>query len=66
VKQIAGLFVILVRRIDRDLRLNTENRRLGLLRGRWVVKIKKTDWEILVIFAFCAAVAFIIVWRLGW
>ncbi|HUV52700.1 MAG TPA: hypothetical protein VMW64_06460 [Dehalococcoidia bacterium] len=34
--------------------------------GRWVVKIKKTDWEILVIFAFCAAVAFIIVWRLGW
>jgi hypothetical protein len=66
VKQIAGSFVILVRRSDRDCRLGSENRSPGLLDGGWVVKMKRTDWEILIIFTFCAAVALIVVWRLGW
>jgi len=46
-----------------DLGERTEPRALG-----WevVVKMKKTDWDILIVFTFCAAVALLIVWRLGW
>jgi hypothetical protein len=66
VKQIAGSFVILVRRSDRDCRFGYGNRNSGLPDGGWVVQMKRTDWEILIIFTFCAAAALIIVWRLGW